>query len=142
MVAHPSSLEGVREALDARQYGEAARRYFALPSAFTRGALSASEAVELATFLRERGHAEAALSILRRTTRDLSRGAGLGEAHALAGAILLEDLRQATAAYQYLLTALELGVLPETEALVHRMLADIDALQKRPYGRLHSPPDW
>ena len=142
VVAHPSSVEGVREALDAGQYAEAARRYFALPSAATRGALSPSEAVELAGFLREQGHSEAALAVLRRATRDFSRGARLGEAHALAGAILLEDLRQPTTAYQYLLSALEIGASAEVEAAVRRMLEGIDALQKRQLGRLHSPPGW
>jgi membrane associated rhomboid family serine protease len=140
--AHPSSVEGVRAALEAGEHAEAARRYFALPTAVTRGALSPSEAIELAVFLRGQNHAEAALAVLRRTIRDFSRGAELGEAHALAGEILLKDLGQPTAAYQYLLTALEIGASPETEAAVRQMLAEIDTRQKRAYGRLHSPPGW
>ena len=96
----------------------------------------------LASWLRASGHSEAALTLLRRVVRDFSRAPGLGEAYALAGAILLQDHGEVTAAYQYLLGALELGASPQTEAAVRRMLADIDALQKRRVGRLHTPPGW
>ncbi len=47
-----------------------------------------------------------------------------------------------TAAYQYLLTALELEPDPATRAEVRGHLAEIEALQKRRVGRLHSPTDW
>jgi hypothetical protein len=89
--------------------------------------------------LREQGHAEAALVLLRRVVREVPRGPGLAEAYALAGMILLQDRREPTAAYQYLLTALELGPRPETAAAVRRELAAIEAVQKRRVGRLHSP---
>ena len=57
----------------------------------------------------DNGHVDAALVLLRRVVRDTPRGPGLAEVYALAGFILLEDKGEATAAYQYLLTALELG---------------------------------
>jgi len=40
------------------------------------------------------------------------------------------------------LIALELSPRPETAAAVRQLLAEIDALQKRRVGRLHSPPGW
>jgi len=140
--AHPSGVEGVRQALAGGRYAEAARGYFALPASAARGAIAPEEAVELGRWLRGAGHSEAALALLRRVVRDSPRHPGLGEAYALAGAILFEDQREPTAAFQYLLTALELGVGPESEHEVRRLLAEIDALQKRRVGRLHSPPDW
>jgi membrane associated rhomboid family serine protease len=142
VVAHPASVDGLRESLGGGDFAEAARRYFALPAAATRGALAPDEAVGLASWLRANGNSEAALSLLRRVVRDFSRAPGLGEAYALAGAVLLQDRGEVTAAYQYLLGALELGVSPETEAAVRRMLVQIDALQKRRVGRLHTPPGW
>ena len=74
--------------------------------------------------------------------RDSPRGEGLAEVYAATGLLLLEDLREPTAAYQYLLTALELGPRPETEAVVRRALQEIDVLQKRRVGRPHTPRPW
>jgi ribosomal protein L29 len=62
--------------------------------------------------------------------------------YALAGFILLDEKREATAAYQYLLTALELGPNPDTAAEIRRELAAIETQQRRPVGRLHRPPSW
>ncbi len=134
----PPGAESVRIALAEGRPAAAARAYFALPASSTRGLLSADEAVALATWLREGGHAEAALALLRQASRDLPRGAGLARLQALAGEVLLEDLGQPTAAYPYLLAALEMGPLPETAARARRGLAAIEALQKRRIGRLHS----
>jgi hypothetical protein len=118
---------------------EAVREYFALPAPAARGVLSPGEAVALATGLREQGHSDAALVLLRRVVRDRPRGEGLAEAYALAGMILLDDRHEPTAAYQYLLTALEMGLAPETEAAVRRELAAIETLQKRRVGQLRRP---
>jgi membrane associated rhomboid family serine protease len=138
----PIGAQMIRQALAQGEYGEAASEYFALPAASARGALSPEEAVSLASWLRGRGHSDAALVLLRRVVRDTPRGKGLAEAYALAGFILLDDKREATAAYQYLLTALELGPGPETAAEIRRELAAIEELQKRHVGRLHRPPSW
>jgi hypothetical protein len=138
----PAGADAVRTALAEGRFGEAARTYFALPPPSTRGALAPDEAVALASWLRAQGHSEAALVLLRRVLRDVPRGDGLAEAYALAGTILLEDRGEATAAYQYLLTALETGPRPETAAAVRRELAAVEALQKRRVGRLHSPRGW
>ncbi len=136
----PSGAQSVRDALARGQYGEAASEYFALPAASARGAVSPDEAVTLASWLRQNGHADAALVLLRRVARDTPRGKGIAEVYALAGFILLDDKREATAAYQYLLTALEMGPEPETAEEIRRELAAIEALQKMRVGRLHRPP--
>jgi membrane associated rhomboid family serine protease len=132
----------VRAALADGRTAEAARAYFALPPSLARGALSTADAVDLASWLRRGGHADAALLLLRRVIRDLPQGVGLAEVYALAGTILLEDQREPAAAYQYLLTALDLGPRPETALAVRRELATIEELQKRQVGRLHAPPRW
>jgi membrane associated rhomboid family serine protease len=124
------------------RYGEAASAYFALPADRSRGLLSPSEGVALATWLRAQGHSDAALALLRRVVRDVPRGEGLAEAYALAGTILHEDQGEATAAYQYLLAALDLGVRPETAASVRRQLSAIEDRQKRRVGRPYRPPSW
>jgi hypothetical protein len=129
----------LRAAVAEGRFAEAARSYFALPAAAARGALSADEGVELASWLRGQGHSDAALVLLRRVVRDAPRGPGLAEVYALAGLILREDHREPTAAYQYLLSALELGPRPETAARVRQELAAIEALQKRRVGQLRRP---
>ena len=67
------------------------------------------------------------------------QGRGLAEVYAALGLILLEDLREPTAAYQYLLSALELGPRPEVEATVRDALKRIETLQKRRVGELRRP---
>ena len=135
----PAGGEAVRTALADGRMDEAAREYFALPAPAARGVLSPGEAVTLASWLRAQGHSDAALVLLRRVVRDAARGEGLAEAYALAGMILLDDRHEPTAAYQYLLTALEMGLPPETASAVRRELAAIEALQKRRVGQLRRP---
>ena len=118
---------------------DAARAYFALPPPLAKGALSADEAVALAGWLRQTGQPEAALTLLRRVVRDVPFGHGLAEVHAAAGLLMLQDLHEPTAAYQYLLSALELGPRPHTEQAVRRALQEIDLLQKRRVGALRRP---
>jgi tetratricopeptide (TPR) repeat protein len=131
----PAGGAAVRDALAGGRYQEAASGYFALPAAAARGALTPDEASTLAAWLRQNGHADAALVLLRRVVRDTPRAKGLAEVYALTGSILLEDKREMAAAYQYLLTALELGPKPETAAQVHRELAAIEAAQRLHPGR-------
>ncbi len=138
----PPGAEAVRRALADGRPADAAEAYFALPPSAARGALDAFAAVELASWLRKNGHSEAALTLLRRVVRDSPRGEGLAEVYAATGLLLLEDMQEPTAAYQYLLTALELGPRPETEALARRALQEIDVLQKRRVGRPHTPRPW
>jgi membrane associated rhomboid family serine protease len=136
----PLGADTVRAALAEGRYADAARAWFALPPGAAGAALSATGAVDLASWLREQGHSAAALTLLRRVVRDIPRGEVLSEVYALAGVILLEDRREPTAAYQYLLAALEMGPRPETVDTVRRGLAAIEDLQKRRVGRLRSTP--
>ncbi len=140
--ATSTGADAVRTAVADGRYDDAARAYFALPAPAARGALSGDEAVALASRVRQSGHPDAALQLLRRVVRDVPRGEGLAEVYALAGTILLEDRREPAAAYQYLLTALDLDPRPETAAAVRQGLATIEGLQKRHIGRLHAPPRW
>lgn len=138
-LAAPEGAGAVRPAIAEGRFADAARTYFALPADAARGTLSPDEAVALASWLRAQGHSDAALVLLRRVVRDVARAPGLAEAYALAGVIMLDDRREPTAAYQYLLTALELDPRPETEGRVRRELAAIEELQKRRVGRLRRP---
>lgn len=119
---------------------EAAEAYFAVPPARATGILAPAEAVALASWLRQTGQPDAALVVLRRTLRGARGGAGLAEVAALTGLVLAEDHGEPTAAYQYLLTALDLGPRPETVPVVRRALAQIEASQKRQIGHLRRPP--
>jgi membrane associated rhomboid family serine protease len=139
--ATPAGPDAVREAIAEGRLEDAAAAYFAGPPP-ARCRLTPDEAVSLASWLRAHGHADAALAILRRLARDVPQGEGLPEVYALAGRILLEDQGEPTAAYQYLLTALDLGPRPETVAAVRQGLAAIEELQKRQVGRLHATPRW
>jgi membrane associated rhomboid family serine protease len=132
----------LHEAIRDGRLGAAADTYRALSPSEARDALSPEEAVELARWLRRQGRSGDALVLLRRTVRDVHDGPGLAEAYALAGLILLEDRRDPAAAYQYLLTALELSPDPATAEEVQSALRRIDGLQVRDFGRLHRPHSW
>jgi hypothetical protein len=138
----PSGPGDVRMALADGRYGDAARAYFALPAAEARSAVSPDEAVALAQWLRERGHPDAALTLLRRVIHDRPRAAGIAEVNALAGSILLREMGEPTEAYQLLRSALDLSPRPDTGRLIRQELAVIEGLQKRRVGRLHAPPPW
>ncbi len=137
MDRRPAVTGSVREALAGGDWGAAADRFFALPTAAARDALRVDEAVELAGRLHSSGRSEAALLLLGRMLRGAAAQPGLAEAYALAGFILLDARHDAAAAYQYLRTALQLGAGPESAAEIRRRLADIEALQKRRVGHLH-----
>jgi membrane associated rhomboid family serine protease len=100
------------------------------------------EAVRAAERLRASGQADAALGVLRRVVREVRGGEGLAEAYLLAGLILLHDKREPTAAYQYLLTVLDLRPLPEVAQAAVSALRQIEALQKRRIGTLHARREW
>jgi tetratricopeptide (TPR) repeat protein len=132
----------VRSALADGRHADAARAYFALPPSEAHGSLRPDEAVELASWLRAQGYAEAALTLLRRVVRDEPAAPGIAEVYAAAGLMLLRDLGEPTAAYQYLLTAYELGPRPATQAAVRSALAEIDERQKLRIGRPRNPHPW
>jgi membrane associated rhomboid family serine protease len=138
----PAGPEAVRVALAEGRLEDAAAAYFALPPAAARELLEAHDALALARWLRSAGHPDAALTVLRRAMREIPDGDAVAAIYALAGFILLEDQHQPAAAYQYLLTALDLDPDPHTAREIRRGLTAIDALQKRQVGRLHTPRRW
>ena len=89
--------------------------------------------------MRGDGRPDAALVLLQRVIRQTPRAPGIAEAYALAGFILLDDRHDATAAYQYLVAALQLGANPETTAEIDRSLAVIESQQRLHVGRLRRP---
>jgi membrane associated rhomboid family serine protease len=135
----PSGAGDVRFALADGRYEDAARAYFALGADEARRALSPDDAVGLAQWLRDRGYADAALTLLRRVIRDRPHAAGLAEAHALAGSLLLREMGNPAAAYQSLRAALDLAPRADTAAFVRQELAAIEGLQKRRIGTLRGP---
>jgi hypothetical protein len=132
---HSPAASGVREALARGRFEEAASAYFALPPAAARAALTPSDAIALALQLRAAGHTTAALALLQRAVQLAPSSADLAELHALAGLILLEDLHDPTAAYQYLVTSLRLGPSRETAAAIRSALASIESRQRLHPGR-------
>jgi membrane associated rhomboid family serine protease len=135
----PVGGKTVREALSLGNYNLAASDFFALPKTKARSALSPAEAVSLADQLRKEGKVDAALVLLQRVIRATPKASGIAEAHALAGFILLDDRHDATAAYQYLVAALQLGANPETTVEIDRSLAVIESQQRLHVGRLRRP---
>ncbi|MGD8440640.1 MAG: rhomboid family intramembrane serine protease [Holophagae bacterium] len=124
----------VAEALQEDRPEQAATEYFALPAAAARTALAPDQALDLAARLRRRGHSSAALALIQRTIQLAPRGADMAALHAAAGLILLEDRGDATAAYQYLVTAARLGPDAATSAEIRRALAAIEAEQRHHPG--------
>jgi rhomboid family protein len=135
----PTDGKAVREAISRGDFDGATSDYFALPTSKARNAVSPAEAVALAGRLRAEGKSDAALVLLQRAIRNAPRAPGIAEAYAEAGFILLDDRRDATAAYQYLVAALQLGASPETTAEIDRSLAGIESQQRLHPGRVQRP---
>jgi membrane associated rhomboid family serine protease len=133
-----TSGRALQQLLAAGRMGEAAGAYFTLPAQEARGLLSPAELLALAGWLRNNGHAEAALTVYRRHLRDYPHGLGTAEAHLGAGLVLLEDLGQSTAAYQHFLDALDLDPSPDVAAHARAALRAIEAQQKFRVGHPHS----
>ena len=126
--------DALGDLVDAGRYDDAATGYLTLPPGATRRALTPAQALALAGWLRREGQADGAAIVLRRLVRDGADDPTLARAHLALGLVLLEDLGQATAAYQHLLAALDLGADPATAAAARDALAAIAARQKRSLG--------
>jgi hypothetical protein len=126
-------------ALAAGRGDQAAQWYFALPSERSRRLLAPRTSLELARWLAESRHGEAALVVYQRHLRDFPEGPGLAEAHLGAGLVQLHLLNQPAAAYQHLIDALSLDPDPTTEQAARRAIAHIAALQKRQVPRATHP---
>jgi len=132
-----SPRDALQEALRRGDMGKAAELYFELPSEETRRLLPPDDSIALANWLAKNGHSRAALTLYQRHLRDYPRGPGAAEAHAYAGLLQLNALREPTAAYQHLVEALEYDPPPELETMIRRGLADIESRQKFQVPRVH-----
>ncbi|MFQ5961927.1 MAG: rhomboid family intramembrane serine protease [Candidatus Methylomirabilales bacterium] len=130
-----TSAPGIARALARGDFAEVAETYFALPPDETRRALTPEDSLGLADWLERNGHARAALIVYRRHLRDYPQGPGAAEAHVGAGSVQLNDLGQATPAFQHFLDALDLDPSPETAARARAGLDAIAARQKFQVGR-------
>lgn len=122
--------DDVAAAIDDGRFADAARDYFALSADATTRVLSPARGVELARWLSEHGHADAAMVVLRRLLRDFPADPATAEVSVLAGDVLLER-GQGTAAYQYYLTALDLIQAGPVADAARRGVAAIESAQKR-----------
>jgi hypothetical protein len=123
--------EEIERAMTEGRPQQAAQWYFALPADRTRRVLDPRTSLELARWLAEAGHAQAALVVYQRHVRDYPTGPGLAEAHLGAGLVQLYLLGQPAAAYQHLVEALGSDPDPATADRARRALSDIAARQKR-----------
>jgi membrane associated rhomboid family serine protease len=134
-VAKPVSGQ-VREALRDGRFSEATAEYFRLSPAAARGALTTDEVASLADGLRRSGNSTAALALLQRAIQITPRGSDVANLHALAGQILLQDRRDAPAAYQHLIAAQRLAPTGASSASVRDGLAAIESQQRFHPGRI------
>ena len=131
----PAPVEALRRALASGRYAEAASLYFGLDASTTRRVLAPADLLALADWLRDNGHARAALVAYQRFLRDYPNGPGAAEAHLGAGLVQLRFLGQMTPAYQHFLDALDLDPSPDTAAQARAALEAITAHQKLQFGR-------
>src|SRR4029077_16946169 len=120
----------IAAAIDQGRLEDAAVEYFDVPAHASAGILTPERSLALGRWLRDHGHHDAALVVMRRHLRDFPRGPGLAEAHVIAGDALMA-MNQPTPAYQYYLGALDQRPDPATAAAARRGVAAIEALQKR-----------
>ena len=132
-----SPRDALQEALRRGDMGKAAELYFELPSEETRRLLPPDDSIAVANWLAKNGHSRAALTLYQRHLRDYPRGPGAAEAHAYAGLLQLNALREPTAAYQHLVEALDYDPPPQLETMIRRGLADIESRQKFQVPRVH-----
>ncbi len=129
--------EAIAEAVNEGRFEQAAQMYFQIPAARARRRLPPDVSIALASWLAEKSHARAALTVYQRHLRDFPTGPGLAEAHAQAGLLQLHAFDEPTAAYQHLVDALDHDPSPALERRVRTALAEIAAVQKFPVRRLH-----
>ena len=140
--ADPSSVRGLRQLIEAGEYGRAAPAYFHLSAARTARLLMPVDSINFARWLANNGHSDAALVVYQRHLRDYPLGPYDAEAHLGAGLVQLHARNQPTAAYQHLITVLDGDPHPETAAWARRALAEIASRQKfrLPGAQREGPP--
>jgi len=126
-----SPAEEMAQAVRLQDYQHAARLYFGLRPEQIGGIMAPEESLALAHWLAAHQHTEAALILYRRHLRDFPRDSSRAAAHVGAGWLLLRELREAPAAYQHFLAALDATPTPDVEAEARQGLAEIAAGQRR-----------
>jgi len=117
------------------RFGDAIRLYLELAPA-ERRTLPPDLVSDLAEALREERQPDAALGLYRQALEDHPRGPGLDRVYLGIGLALLHGKGRPTAAYQYLLDALEADPRPDVERAAREALEVIARLQK------HQLPPW
>jgi membrane associated rhomboid family serine protease len=115
--------------IKAARHADAIRRYLAL-SSFHRRRVPVAVVAHLADWLANAGQADAALALYRQAVDDNPRGPGLDRLFLGIGLVLLHGKGRPTAAFQYLLDALDASPSPEVAAEARAALAQIEKLQK------------
>lgn len=132
--APPTVGAFISDAIATGDLAVAARTYFNLSGAETRGLLSPVDSLTMSTWLSEQGHPDAALVVLRRHLRDYPTDPNLANVHLAAGS-LLTQLGQIAPAYQHFLEVLDLNPEPATADAARAALSRIAELQKFKMGR-------
>lgn len=115
--------------IKAAQHADAIRRYLAL-SSFHRRRVPVVVVAHLAEWLANAGQIDAALALYRQAVDDNPRGPGLDRLFLGIGLLLLHGKGRPTAAFQYLLDALDASPSPEVAAEARAALQQIETLQK------------
>jgi len=130
----PGQAAGLDAVLAARQAGDlrgALRAYLSLEGS-ARRRVPAEVATDLADYLASHQQTDSALALYRQVLNDHPRGPGLDRVFLGVGQALLYGKNRPTAAYQYLMDALDADPRPEVEQAARAALADIARLQKFP----------
>ncbi|MGE3841556.1 MAG: rhomboid family intramembrane serine protease [Vicinamibacterales bacterium] len=132
-IAEPtrSVAEDIADAAREGRYADAAQMYFAVPSEKSRRLMEPRTSLELARWLAEQRHGQAALIVYQRHLRDFPAGPGLAEAHLGAGLVQLYLMQQPAAAYQHLVDALDNNPDALTAGRAREALQVIGDMQKR-----------
>jgi membrane associated rhomboid family serine protease len=126
----PSS-ERVQKLFQAGDQEEAVKGYFSLDRA-DRRAIPVTTALEMAEWLAAQQQGDAALAVYRQILDDHPRGQNLGRIFLGIGLVLLHLKQRPTAAYQYLLDALDADPHPAVAAQARDALRLIEQMQKLP----------
>lgn len=109
--------------------GKAARGYLELPAG-QRRSMPMGDVLELGQALAGQAQHDAALSVYRRALTDHPQGPGLDRVFLGIGSVLLYGKHRPTAAYQYLMDALDADPQPDVELSVRQALKTIAEMQK------------
>ena len=107
----------------------AANRYAELDSRSQRGSLSTPNLLLIGEYLLDRGEPDEALTVFRRLIAERPGDRNLDRAYLGAGRAMLHKSRCETAAWHYLIAAVDLARTPETKAEARRYLQMIESAE-------------